>query len=54
MSHTGYGTIVRSNAIHGQLLVLHVSALLLSGFSLLGLLQTKGTLCRGGPARQPC
>ncbi len=54
MSHADYISIVHSNAVHGQMLVLCFSALLLSGFSLLGLLQTEGTLCRGGPALLPC
>ena len=54
MSHADYISIVHSDAFHGQMLVLHFSSLLLSGFSLLGLLQTKGTLCRGGPALLPC
>ncbi len=51
-SQAVYVVIVRSN--DGQMLVLHLSSLLLSGFSLLGLLQTKGTLCQEGPVRLPC
>ena len=54
MSHADYISIVHSNAVHGQILVLCFLALLLSDFSLLGLLQTEGMLCRGGPALLPC
>ena len=54
MSHTLYINIVHSNAFHGHMIVLGFSSLLLSGSSLLGLPQTKETLCQEGPALLPC